>query len=311
LTDRKIKIVVIAGATSTGKSRTALELARRFSGEIINADSVQIYSRLDIGANKPDDAAFAAARHQLYSIIPPDGEMNAGIYARLATRTIEEVVSRGKLPIITGGTGLYIRALLYGFDEIPEIPSEIRSKLKRRWDNGEARGLYEYLNGIDHATAARLKPEDKQRILRAIEVHEATGKPLSRFLGKAARENPVYDALRLCLTLPRKTVYERIEKRVDEMIESGLIDEVRGILESGYSEELKSLKSLGYREVVRFLKGEITRGQMVLEIKKTHRNYAKRQFTWFKGERGMIFLPAEDYGMIEKTVENFIENSNI
>ncbi len=289
-----MKVICILGPTASGKSALAMEAARRLPGEIINADSMQVYRGLGVGTGVPPADWMAEVPHHLYQYLDPDQEPDAASWARDAAAVIERVWAKGRIPLVVGGTFFWVRALLDGLSRIPPVPREVRDRLNAEAAERGLFALYERLRRADPATAARLAPTDTQRILRALEVWEATGTPLSAF--QAGLREPAIRAevLKVALTLAREDLYRRIEARVDEMLASGLVEEVRQVLASGVSASARPLRSASYRPVVRFVLGEVQEARMRDEVALAHRHYAKRQLTWLRREPGVQWVDARD-----------------
>ena len=298
------KIVIISGPTASGKSRVALELAEKFDGEIINADSMQVYRQMDIGTAKPPAEDRARVSHHLIDIVEPGEEYSAARFRIDATRAIEDITERGKLPFITGGTGLYIKALTMGLVNGPGEDKSIRERLTKEAETGGAEVLYEKLKSVDPVSATRIHPNNLVRVIRALEVFYITGRPLSEIqAGHSFKETP-FDALNIGLKLDRELLYERINHRTGEMIEAGLVEEVRGLLGQGYSRDLKPMLGLGYKEICAHLLGGVNLGEAISEIKKHTRHYAKRQMTWFNSMDILWFSPEDISGMITSIEEH-------
>lgn len=299
------RIIVIGGPTCSGKSDLALYLAKRFNGEIVNADSMQVYRHFNIGTAKPKESVRKKILHHLIDVVDPDEPFDAKRFVDLADNAIDSIVKKGKIPIVVGGTGLYIRALLYGLFEAKK-DEDIRRRLYDEYRR-DPLSLYERLSSIDEEYARRISPKDKIRVVRALEVYEITGKKMSEWERIHGFKNPRYDALFLGLKRERKELYSRIGERVERMIKDGWVEEVKGILSLGYSEDLKPFKGIGYAEIIRYIKGELEYGDMVKIIKKRTRNYAKRQLVWFSKEKGVKwFLFPEQKGEIEEEVKKFL-----
>ncbi len=299
------KIIVIGGPTCSGKSDLGLYLAKRFNGEIVNADSMQVYRHFNIGTAKPKESVRKKILHHLIDVVDPDEPFDAKRFVDLADNAIDSIVKKGKIPIVVGGTGLYIRALLYGLFEAKK-DEDIRRRLYDEYRR-DPLSLYERLSSIDEEYARRISPKDKIRVVRALEVYEITGKKMSEWERIHGFKNPRYDALFLGLKRERKELYSRIGERVERMIKDGWVEEVKGILSLGYSEDLKPFKGIGYAEIIRYIKGELEYGDMVKIIKKRTRNYAKRQLVWFSKEKGVKwFLFPEQKGEIEEEVKKFL-----
>jgi len=299
-------IVVIAGPTASGKTAVGLKLAEQFSGEIVSADSVQVYRYLDVGSAKPSPEERSRVPHHMIDVRDPDEEFSAGDYVREARASVEGIVARGLVPFLVGGTGLYIRLLLGGVIDVPPSSPELRQSLLRQKQVMGPGYLYRRLCSVDPETASKTAAENVARIIRALEVFELTGKPVSLFQrGHAFRDSP-YRRLFICLAPDRKVLYERIDKRVDSMVKGGLFDEVRDLYERGYGRQLKSLQSLGYRHVGMVLAGEMDRDDAIGVLKRDTRRYAKRQFTWFRSEPGVLWINPDDEARIRFEVANFL-----
>ncbi len=275
------KILCIVGPTASGKTALALEIARRLNGEILSADSRQIYKHLTIGTAKPSPAELRSIPHHFIDILEPNVHFSAGDFAEQGRRTITDLIIRGKIPIIAGGTGLYVEALVDGLFDGPPIQPAIRSVLEARMEAEGGGRLLEELRAVDPEAAARMLPTNTRRIIRALEVYQATGIPLTVHHQRQQRAE-LYDASFVGIEWERKLLYERINRRVDSMLESGFLDEVRMLLELGFDERLKSLQTVGYKEAFAFLRHEISLDRMVELMKQNTRRFAKRQLTWFR-----------------------------
>ncbi|MBN3033234.1 MAG: tRNA (adenosine(37)-N6)-dimethylallyltransferase MiaA [Candidatus Saganbacteria bacterium] len=276
-------VPVIFGPTAVGKTKLAIELAQKINGEIISADSMQVYRGMDIGTAKPTLEERQGIPHHLIDIRDPDEEWTVSDFIGESQNSKVKIQNKGKIPIIVGGTGLYLWSLLEGF-AFPITPGD--KELRERLEKAPAPTLYARLSAIDPVAAAKIHANDKKRIIRALEVYELTGEPITE-LQKIRVNSPHlnvgnYDYLLIGLDLPRPELYERINARVDNMIAGGLIDEVRGLLDKGYSKELNSFQALGYKEAVEYLDGGWTKEQMTDELKKRTRAFARRQLTWFR-----------------------------
>ncbi len=289
-----VKVVCILGPTASGKSALAMEAARRLGGDIVNADSMQVYQGLGVGTGVPPAGWRAEVPHHLYQYLRPDEEPDAASWARAAAAVIERAGSAGRVPLVVGGTFFWVRALFDGLSRIPPVPREVRQRLAGDLATRGLAVLYDRLGRADPETAARLAPGDTQRILRALEVLEATGTPLSAF-HKGLREPAVRgEVLKIALDLPREDLAGRIERRVDEMLASGLVEEVRAVLASGISPSARPLRSASFRPVVAFLAGDLDAQGMREEVARAHRRYAKRQVTWLRREPGLAWVDARD-----------------
>jgi len=280
----KPRILVIAGPTASGKSDLAIELAKQLDGEIVCADSLTIYRGLDIGSAKPTPEQRRRVPHHLLDIREPTQPFTAADFRAEAGQAIDDIHKRGKLPLVVGGTGLYLRVLLHGLTDAPGENPTLRQQLTTRAIQEGPETLLEELHQVDPVTAARCHPNNLVRILRALEVWHATGSPLSSFHQRHGFGDQPYDALLLCLDLARETLYRRIDRRVEIMLSAGLVDEVRGLLQAGLPDDVKPLQAIGYKEVLAHLRGELTLEAMLELIKRNTRHLAKRQLTWFRRE---------------------------
>ena len=306
----RIRVVAIGGPTCTGKSDLAVTLAEGLGGEIVNGDSMQVYRYFDIGTAKPSAAARTRVPHHLVDIVDPDGEFNAALFRDAADRAISDISARDAVPIIVGGTGLYLRALFYGL-----FPAKRDGALRERLRAEYARdpiAFYERLKAVDPAYSLRISFRDRVRAVRAMEVYLLGGRPFSELEKEHGFREPRYDICGIGLTAPREELYRRIDERVLAMLSRGLVGEVKDILARGYSGESKPFSSIGYREVLRYLSGSIGYEDMVKDIQKNTRRYAKRQFTWFAKEKDMRWFehPREMDRIIE-TVSGFAGRWNL
>jgi len=290
-----LPLVVIAGPTAVGKSDMAVELALRFNGEIISADSVQLYKYFNIGAAKLTKEEQKGIPHHLFDILEPDQAFSVADYQKLARQKIQEINDRGKLPFLVGGTGLYIQAVIDPY-EFPETMGyeEIRKKLREIWSQGGKEELYQRLQKIDPVAAKRIHPNDFRRISRALEVYYLTGKPISSYINKEKKS--LYKLAMIGLTRKRTELYQRIEARVDKMFAEGLVEEVKSILDMGYEPTIKPLQSLGYKQVVEYLRGDCDLAEAIASTKKATRNYAKRQLTWFRKDDRIHWFSLSEEG---------------
>ncbi len=287
-------ILAIVGATATGKSELAMELAAELGGEIVSADSLQVYRGLDLGTAKPSAADRARVPHHLVDILEPDELYSAGEFARRARAAIVEITMRGRVPIVVGGSGLYLRALLRGLSPLPPGDPEVRAALRARLEAEGLPALREELVRIDPRTAARLAAGDTQRVLRALEVECVTGRPLSAWLDEQPFGIQAIAAVQIGLTLPRSILYDRIAGRVVWMLEAGWLGEVAGLLQHGLSPRLPAFQAIGYRQLVRHLEGDGSLEQAIAEIVRETRRFAKRQETWFRKEPDVTWFSAQE-----------------
>ena len=283
-------VLVIAGPTASGKSALALELAEQLDGEIICVDSLTVYRGLDIGSAKPTAQDRAQVPHHLLDIRSPWEPFTAADFRHEAAHAINDIIRRGKAPILAGGTGLYLRVLLGGLADAPGQNPQIRDLLRLRAEHGEGETLLEELRAVDPETAAQTHPRNLPRIIRALEVYHTSGIPLSRFHSRHRFDQRPYIARQYLLAPPRDLLYRRIETRVDQMLRDGLIDEYRSLIAAGVPKEAKALGAIGYKEVAAFVDGSISRDDLPRLIKQHTRHYAKRQMTWFRREKEMLTI---------------------
>ncbi|MBD3290239.1 tRNA (adenosine(37)-N6)-dimethylallyltransferase MiaA [candidate division KSB1 bacterium] len=308
--NQKKDVLIIVGPTAVGKTSLSLNIADEIESEIVSADSRQVYKLMNIGTAKPTADEQLRAVHHFIDIKYPDEYYSAGQYAREARSVIDTIRSRDRLAIVVGGSGLYIRALVDGFFEDEVADEAVKQSLRKIEKENGLTYLYEKLSEIDPQLAQKLHPNDSQRIKRALEVWEISGKRLSDFQKKPnnpADFNPVF----IGLSMEREVLYQRIEDRVDKMLEKGLIDEVRHISKLGYSKNLPALQTVGYKEVFQLLDGEINRERMVELIKQKSRNYAKRQITWFNKDQRIQWYNITKTGKTnspETTIVTFVNN---
>ena len=289
----KTKLVVICGPTGSGKTGFAIRLARQFRGEIVGADSMQIYRHMDIGTAKPTPAEQTAAPHHMIDVVDPDQDFDAVAYATMATDTIRRIIARGGTAFVVGGTGFYIKALIHGlFEEGPSDPA-VRRHLTQQAESEEPGALHRRLEAVDRAAAARIHPNDTYRIIRALEVFAVTGEPLTVFQQRHGFREQRFDSLEIGLSWPRPILYDRINQRVEAMMAQGFMDEVRHLLASGYGSNLKSMQSLGYRHLAAVVRGDAALADAVTTLKRDHRRYAKRQLSWFGNRDAVHWLPPD------------------
>ena len=286
----KPNVLVICGPTASGKSELALRLAEKLDGEIINADSMQVYRGMDIGTAKPSTEERARIPHHLIDIVSPDQPFSAADFATAADTAIRDVCSRGKRPIVVGGTGLYIRALLQGLVDSPGNGGEIRQALRTEAQERGNDAMLEELRQVDPELAGRMHPNNLVRVIRALEVFRTTGIPLSRYQQEHAFSDQRYHSLQIGICVERPLLYSRIDQRVNLMLTQGLLQEVQGLLSAGYDPETKALRAIGYKEMTAHLAGEYDLDEATRLIKRNTRHYAKRQLTWFKADRDILWL---------------------
>ncbi len=300
-------VYIITGPTAVGKSVVSFYLAKRIDGEIVNCDSIQLYKYMDIGSAKPSKEEMQAVKHHLYSIVDPADMMTVARYRELALETIDEILSRGKTPIVCGGTGLYLNSILYDMDFAGA--SESSGRREELEELAKERGsvyMHQYLEGLDPDAASRIHPNNTRKIIRAIEAFELGGgiKDLS-----SCPLNPDYDFRFFALTMQREWLYERINRRASKIIDDGLVDEVSRLLEMGYSPELSSMKGIGYKEIIAFLNGEHDLVDAKELIMKKTRHYAKRQITWLKRYDFANWIEIHKGESVGEVIDRILEKS--
>jgi len=303
------KIIVICGPTGSGKTSTAIQLAQAFNGGIIGADSMQIYRYMNIATAKRTRKEQEQVRHYMIDIVEPDERFDAAQYSRLARETVSRLLDCGALPFVVGGTGFYIKALLGGlFPSLPADPA-IRKRLKAEAGRLGTPALYRRLAELDPDAAANIHRNDTYRILRALEVREHTGKPISSLHRCHRFQDRPFDALVLGLRVDRRVLYDRINRRVDAMIQEGLKDEVSDLLERGYAPDLKSMGSIGYRHMITYLRGHEEWDEMIRLFQRDTRRYAKRQLTWFARDNAVQWYAPDDIAGLKERITCFLNSS--
>ncbi len=282
-------LIVVLGPTASGKSELALALAERFSGEIISCDSIQVYRGLDIGSAKITQPERRGIPHHLIDVVEVNQELTAGAYARLARQAVSEVQNRRRLPIVTGGTGFYLRALLDGLSPAPPRNQALRNRLSQLAARRPA-ALHRFLRRFDPPAATRIHPNDRQKLIRALELTLLARRPASQIQAQPRNALAGFDVLKLGLAPDRTLLRQRIEERCTRMFERGLLDETRALLAAGHPPELKALQSLGYKQALKHLRGDISYKEAVGECRIKTSQYAKRQLTWFRKEPNVHWL---------------------
>jgi tRNA dimethylallyltransferase len=283
-------LVVIVGPTASGKTALSLSLSRHFDGEIVSCDSVAVYREIEIGTAKPTRDERAMVPHHMIDVAAPDQEFTAGEYARQARQVLSEISGREKLPIVVGGTGLYLRALLEGLFPGPGRSDELRERLRARSQKKGQGYLHRVLARMDRAAAERIHANDESKILRAVEVCLAARAPMTEQWKQGRDPLEGYRTLKLGLNPPREQLYQRINERARAIFERGLVEETRNLLERYGARAVMPLKSLGYRQAAQLIAGEVMRDEAIAAAQQGHRNYAKRQMTWFRREEGVRWL---------------------
>jgi len=303
------RLVAIVGPTGIGKSRLALHLAGRFNGEIVSADSRQVYRYLDIGTAKPTPQELSLIPHHLIDIINPDDDFSLAVYQKMAGQSIEDILKRNRLPFLVGGSGLYVRAVLEGW-QVPGISPDPEFRYNREKRAGESgvNELYEELVRVDPEAAQKVDRRNVRRVIRALEVHARTGKPFSRLGQKKA---PAFDSFIIGLTADRAVLYRMVDRRVDEMIERGLVREVENLITIGYHLDLPSMSGIGYRQVGQYLSGELTLEAAIQKIKTETHRFIRHQYAWFRLKDDKIHwfdVENRGYGDIEEELAEYLRS---
>lgn len=298
----KPKVIVICGPTASGKTALSIELAKKINGEIISCDSMQIYKYMDIGTAKPTLEEQKEVKHHLIDFVEPNQRYSVAEYKKDAEKSIEEILSKGKTPIIVGGTGLYVDSLIYGI-EYPEIEldEEYRKQLEKEIEEKGLESLYNKAKEIDSKAMEKISPNDKKRIMRVVEIYKATGKTKTEQEIESRTHEVKYDYKVFAIKMDREKLYERINKRVDLMVRKGLIEEVQNILKK-YDKFPTAMQGLGYKEVVEYLDGKTTKEEMIDKIKMQTRRYAKRQITWFKKNKQTVWIENNELSKILEVI---------
>lgn len=307
----KPAIIVICGPTGIGKTSVGIALAEAFGGEIVGADSMQIYRHMDIGTAKPTPEERNRVPHHMVDIADPDEPYDATKYAEAAGKAIDEIRENNKLPFVVGGTGFYIKTLVHGIFHPGQADAETRARLKKEATDLGSRSLHARLEQCDPHTAEKLHPNDTYRIIRALEVFESTGVPISKSQGEHGFSETRYNTLKIGLSADRQTLYERINLRTEQMAASGFEDEVAALLEMGYSRDLKSMQSIGYRHMVDYLEGNVPWDETMRIFKRDTRRYAKRQLTWFRADPETVWADPTDFEKIRELTRNFLETTDL
>ncbi|NMM62684.1 tRNA (adenosine(37)-N6)-dimethylallyltransferase MiaA [Clostridium sp. P21] len=301
-------LFILAGPTAVGKTDISIKLAQRLNGEVISADSMQIYKYMDIGSAKVTKEEMQNIPHHLIDIIEPNINFNVSEYKKMVEEKIDYISSKNKLPMLVGGTGLYINSLIYNYDFTEASTDyEYRNYLHHLAETEGKEYVHSLLKEVDIESFNRLYPNDLKRVVRALEVYKLTGKTISEF----NLENDIYDipynVYYFVLTMDREKLYERINKRVDIMLENGLIEEVKKLKAMGYSSDMQSMKGIGYKEILYYLDNKISLDEAIYSIKKGSRNYAKRQLTWFRKDKRAIWIDKDKFEKEDEIVDNIID----
>jgi len=300
-------VVVIVGPTAVGKSRIAVEVAKAFETEVLTADSRQVYRGMDVGTDKPASEERQAVPHRLIDLVDPDESFNAGLYRRQAIDEIERLYRDCRLPLVVGGTGLYVRTLLKGLCDAPPADPIVREALRQEAEDQGSDRLYARLVDVDPVIAARLHPRDESKVIRALEVYQLSGRRMSEFQQEHGFAERPFATLMIGLNRDRDMLYRRIEGRIDWQLAHGLIEETKRLLAQGYQRDSAAMKGLGYRQVAEHLAGEYDAAEMVRRFKRDTRHFSKRQMTWFRKEPGIQWLMIEEPESVSHTTARVIE----
>ena len=303
------KIVVIAGPTASGKSALAIRLAANFGGEIVSADSMQVYRDMDIGTAKPTREERVGIPHHMLDVVDPDEEFNAALYRSMAYPISMDLCGRGKLCLLVGGTGLYIKSLLGGLSFCPPADRSFRESLRRECGRHGSMHLYRRLEQLDPGSAGRIHPNDVVRIIRALEIIHLTNRRASDLNREHNFGDAPFRALKICMMVEREDLYRRIDERCEDMMDAGLVQETERLLARGYTPDLSPMKSIGYRHMIKYIKGKWTLDEALHNLQKDTRRYAKRQMTWFRGDPGFEWISPADFDIICSRIETFMYNS--
>ncbi|MGL1932930.1 MAG: tRNA (adenosine(37)-N6)-dimethylallyltransferase MiaA [Desulfotalea sp.] len=301
-------ILVLVGPTAIGKTSLSIEIAKLFNCEIISMDSMQIYKEMDIGTAKVTEKEQDGIPHYLLDIINPDQHYDASNYCRDALIAIDKILAKGKLPLITGGTGLYLQSLCHGFIEGPKIDENVRLKLQNDLDEQGPAEMHLRLQSVDEKSANRIHPNDSYRVLRALELYQSTGSPWSKLIDEQAKENRFPNMLKVGLTTPREKLYKRINYRTEVMLDQGLEAEVHGLLKKGYDKSLNSMGSIGYKHMINYIDGTWDYDEMKILLARDTRRYAKRQYTWFNKIEDLKWYNVDERENVIAGIESWHNN---
>ena len=311
----KKPLIILTGPTAVGKTALSIALAKAVDGEIISADSMQVYKGMDIGSAKIMPEEMQGVPHYLIDELEPDEEFHVVLFQQLAKKYMQQIWKNGKVPILVGGTGFYIQAVLYDIDfTANESDGTWRQEMERLAREKGAAHLHQMLQKVDPKAAAEIHENNVKRVIRALEYYKESGEPISEHNAREREKEPPYNAVYFVLNQERQILYERINRRVDQMLENGLLEEVKRLQQKGYTRDMVSMQGLGYKEILDYLNGASTLEEAVYRLKRDTRHFAKRQLTWFKRERGIIWLNREEYSNEEAILEemkNEIEKRKI
>ena len=303
------RVIIIVGPTCSGKTILGIKLAELLDTEIISADSRQFYKKLNIGTAKPSTNELLKVKHHFIDTLDPDDEYNVSIYSEEAEKIMQSLLSENKIPIVVGGSGLYIKSLIDGIVETADKDEEYRDKLLNLISTEGIEKLYEMLQKVDPESASKMLPQNWKRVMRALEVIHITGKPIWEHHKQQKKKNK-YKFYQYGLNWKREMLYENIDKRVNQLISKGLVEEVEKLLDEGYGDKLNSLNTVGYKEIISFLKNEITMDRAIEMIKRNTRRYAKRQLTWFRKDKRIQWFDINEFRELTQIAEKIIQSLN-
>lgn len=305
--EEKRPLIVLTGPTAVGKTALSIKLAKKIGGEIISADSMQVYKYMDIGSAKITVEQMQGVPHHLIDVLNPEDEFNVYTFQTMAKESLKEIYERGHIPIVAGGTGFYIQALLYDINFEPEEENaEIRKTLEKLQKEKGSHYLYELLKEKDPDSALEIHENNVKRVIRALEFYELNGIPISLHNKEQRKKETAYCSCYFVLNDDRRKLYERIDKRVDEMLDHGLLQEVRKLKDMGYCRDMVSMQGLGYKEMLSYLDGELSFEDAVYLIKRDSRHFAKRQMTWFRREKDVIWIDKQAFSYDDEKILEFI-----
>lgn len=306
--EEKKPLIILTGPTAAGKTETSIGLAKAIHGEIISADSIQVYRYMDIGSAKITKEEMQGIPHYLVDKLYPDEEFNVVIFQKMAREAINQIYQNGHIPIIVGGTGFYIQSILYGIDfDETEADPEFRSKMEHFAKQHGVQTLHDSLALVDKKAADAIHPNNIRRVIRALEYYNQTGQKISDHNETQRKKESMYQSVYFVLNREREILYQRINKRVDHMLELGLVEEVKHLLDMGYQRNLTSMQGLGYKEIAAYLEGEISFQEAVTTIKQESRHFAKRQITWFKREKDVEWISMGQYSNTQEIVAQLMD----
>lgn len=302
------KLLIIVGPTAVGKTDIAIKVAQALNGEIISADSMQIYRGMNIGTATPTLAEQQGVPHHLIDIVDPGQPFSVADYQKMARQKVTEITDRGRLPILVGGTGLYVRAVIDPYNFIPaKTDWDLRSRLRKQAREAGLDSLYQWLGEVDPVAAERIHANDKRRIIRALEVYQTTGQPLTFWESQVDTSKQLYDLLMIGLNRPRQELYDRINQRAEQMVEGGLLDEAQDLLAKGLDESFIANQAIGYKEFIAYLKGEESLAEALARLQQTTRRYAKRQLTWFRSDNRVQWLTQDTQNKAVELVNEILQ----